>query len=723
MLDRFGATQTATTQLRYDLAGRLVARVDAEGRTNTIRYDRLGRVLETRDGLDRARFFRYDELGNRVASTDPAGTRLRFEHDDRGLLRRRYAADDASVDDRYSYDGFGRRTVARSAHTTLVRRYDDLDRVVSVTDPAAGTAQFVYDPDGRMIQRVVPGGALGFPAGLSVHYQYEERGLVSSIFDPVAGVWRFEYDAAGRPVRRTDPHGFERRVDYTPEGFVDTVELRDAARALQQRHRYRGYDALGNPHFVDRSEGGSDETTAITYDALSRVRAVDHGSGGVERFDYDRVGNRVYSEQPGGSASLDAADQLVALVDAATGTPLRSFRYDAAGRRTQVRDGAGAQVLEQYGYDALGRLTHFSGGSESFALAYDAEGHRRLRSAGDGSEVYDFGAVGTAWRGGGAVRRIEAGGLDRALAEVQGTQLVGLFRDGTGNVTATSDGAQLSSRRRYTAFGETLTASGLSPTDRGFASLAEEGSGGFLLYARARHYDLRFGRFLQRDPLGIEADQLYAYAANNPYRFQDPLGLAPVPLGGGGRQSSWNSGVPSVGRQIFSALGPGLHLADNSPNAGLSQGGGQEYTGAPDLPVEPALAPWEIIGLGRAAVGAVRGGARAAAGGLAAARAARQAYVTEAQGIRTAAEKLVNQGVDPAAAARWAVDARNALKLEAREPLPRVVRWGAEQLNTWRYGNPVGPSADALLATRTPQAVIESAGRTNSFLNWILGAQ
>jgi hypothetical protein len=97
--------------------------------------------------------------------------------------------------------------------------------------------------------------------------------------------------------------------------------------------------------------------------------------------------------------------------------------------------------------------------------------------------------------------------------------------------------------------------------------------------------------------------------------------------------------------------------------------------------------------------------------------------VTEAQGIRTAAEKLINEGVDPTAAARWAVDARNALKLEAREPLPRVVRWGAEQLNTWRYGNPVGPSSDALLATRTPQAVIESAGRTNSFLNWVLGAQ
>jgi hypothetical protein len=42
-----------------------------------------------------------------------------------------------------------------------------------------------------------------------------------------------------------------------------------------------------------------------------------------------------------------------------------------------------------------------------------------------------------------------------------------------------------------------------------------------------RHYDTATGRFLQPDPLGIAADQLYAYAASNPYRFHDPTGLLP----------------------------------------------------------------------------------------------------------------------------------------------------------------------------------------------------
>ena len=64
----------------------------------------------------------------------------------------------------------------------------------------------------------------------------------------------------------------------------------------------------------------------------------------------------------------------------------------------------------------------------------------------------------------------------------------------------------------------------------------------------ARHYDPATGRFLQVDPLGIDAAELYAYAANNPYAFWDPTGLAPVPVT-----------RPTV-----------LSLADNSPQRGLA---------------------------------------------------------------------------------------------------------------------------------------------------------
>ncbi len=65
------------------------------------------------------------------------------------------------------------------------------------------------------------------------------------------------------------------------------------------------------------------------------------------------------------------------------------------------------------------------------------------------------------------------------------------------------------------------------PVGQGFASQPLEGASG-LVAIGVRHYDPATGRFLQTDPLGLSADQLYAYARNNPYVFADPSGLSPV---------------------------------------------------------------------------------------------------------------------------------------------------------------------------------------------------
>lgn len=100
-------------------------------------------------------------------------------------------------------------------------------------------------------------------------------------------------------------------------------------------------------------------------------------------------------------------------------------------------------------------------------------------------------------------------------------------------VTETAPGVFATTRAtvRYAAFGLEIQASGSAPTRRRFAGMQSEGASG-LVHMGARHYDPRVGAFLQPDPLGIVAVQTYAYAANNPYRFVDPSGLAPQSIAG-----------------------------------------------------------------------------------------------------------------------------------------------------------------------------------------------
>jgi RHS repeat-associated protein len=60
---------------------------------------------------------------------------------------------------------------------------------------------------------------------------------------------------------------------------------------------------------------------------------------------------------------------------------------------------------------------------------------------------------------------------------------------------------------------------------RSFPSHREADPESALLHYRARSYDPRVGRFIQRDPpIGFRVEKHYVYALNNPVRYIDPLG-------------------------------------------------------------------------------------------------------------------------------------------------------------------------------------------------------
>ena len=572
-------TEETTTALRYDQVGRLLEKTEALGeaeeRSTQLRYDVLGRLVETTDALGRKAFFGYDALGNLAESVNAAGERIRYRHDQRGLLLERTGP---GIPDSYAYDGFGRQVLSENGEVTRRFEYDALDRAIAVWDSHFGTARRVYDADGRITQAVYPDAATyGFPEGVGVTYLHDARNQVVSVVDPVAGAWQLDYDALGRLVRRTDPGGFERFITHTPEGFVDRVTLEGPSGVIDE-FVYADYDTLGNPHTITSGEG----TTTIAYDARSHVTSVDYPGPESESFGYDRLGNRTsHTDRSGASFTYehDAADQLLAILDAAQ-QPTASFTYDGAGRRATRT--AGGETTS-YGYDAAGRLTDVNRPGYSMALAYDPEGSRYSRSETGELDALFFGE----WverRGGETLRLTHGPGIDNVIAEVTaGSAVRTLMRNGTANVShVTVDGTLEAAPRRYEAFGAVRT--GSSVVERGFAGRPPEGASG-LINMRARHYDPATGSFLQTDPLGIGAAQLYAYAASNPYVFGDTTGLDPTYLQVG--MSSLNAEIaPIIGNYLWNGPLPesssqsiGSALWSGAKSLGLIGAGFIPYVG------------------------------------------------------------------------------------------------------------------------------------------------
>jgi RHS repeat-associated protein len=78
----------------------------------------------------------------------------------------------------------------------------------------------------------------------------------------------------------------------------------------------------------------------------------------------------------------------------------------------------------------------------------------------------------------------------------------------------------------YEPYGEVRVSAGQGGSMFGFSGEQTDATG--LQYLRARYYNTAIGRFLSRDPSGVESN-LYVYASANPINLVDPTGNVPEP--------------------------------------------------------------------------------------------------------------------------------------------------------------------------------------------------
>lgn len=403
----------------------------------------------------------------------------------------------------FDYDGGLITAVHQSGPVsgTVLEEYDDLLRPkrerLGAADP--GT-EWAYDGAGRLTgfgpvqlsydsrDQVASVGA----GGVRTYLDHSEEGPVASTFTD-DGRWSLslERDAAGRVVRRTETlEGSTTVQAYVYDGAGRLEEVRNGSGALLSRY---GYDPNGNRTSVQKAG-----TVAATYDAQDRIKT---------------AGNLSFGEDAAGS---------VTAVNGPTPSSSWTYGYDGFGHLLSAARGDGRTV--SYRLDVNGRVIQRSdNGSLTARYLYGPSAAGPIASlAADGS-VVDRYLYATNPYVPDAFQR--DGKTYRVVAEPNGS--VRLVVD-----IATNTVVQ---RLDYDPFG-VITADtnpGFQPF--GFAGGLYDPVTGLTRFG-VRDYDAAQGRFLEKDPLGLDGGltNLYLYAAGDPVNLNDPDGTCtPLTVGAG----------------------------------------------------------------------------------------------------------------------------------------------------------------------------------------------
>ncbi len=334
-------TDNPRTRTEYDVAGRVLANIDANGNHTTYGYDAAGRRTSVTDALGNTTTYSFDADGNQIAFTDARGNTTS-----------------------YGYDAVDRRNQTTFVDgTTSLVSYDALSRKISDTDQAGITTQYAYDTLGRLV----------------------------TVTDALNQITRFGYDEQGNKISQTDAQGRATQWSYNDLGRESTRNL-----PLGESERFT-YDAVGN--LLSKTDF-NDETTAFSYDNNNRLIQSVYADGQVETQQYDAVGNRIQSTITLGSDSrtvnyaYDARHRLVQ-EQQADGTVL-AYSYDNEGNRTKLTVSTGGVVSPiRYSFDALNRLsTVVSADNHVTRYTYDAVGNRSRVSYDNGHQaVYSYHAL------------------------------------------------------------------------------------------------------------------------------------------------------------------------------------------------------------------------------------------------------------------------------------------------------------------------------------------
>lgn len=529
----------AATHYEYDGVGNLARIVDANGHATIYEYDGLDRLIKEQfaDAAPNARFFAHDAV-NIVSRADQKGQTTQYVYNDLYfLLQRDYPV---GPDDHFAYDLSGRMLSAERDGWIVAFAYDGANRIATATQDSE-TVGYIHDIPGRTRQ-------ITYPSGRVILESFDARDRLQSVDDggappPIA---QYSYDLGNRATSRVYRNGVVATYAYDANDRTSSIE-HELGGSRVAGFGYE-YDHEGNKRFEERRHAPA-RSEAYQYDSLYRL--IDYKVGSLvgstvpapatqTAYSLDPLGNwnSVIRDAVPEARTHNAANEIVAigaqaLAHDANGNLASdgeyAYAYDEEDRLAQVTRLADSAIVGQYRYDALGRRVE--------KIANPAGAAVVTRYFHDGPRIIEE------QDGGGAAMATYAYGnyIDETLSMDRAGQTYFYHANALWSVEALTDAAGVAVERyAYDAYGAPTVTDGagapVPPSPWGAARSAvgnprlfsghefDEETG--LYFFRARGYDARKGRFLQRDPIGYESGglNLYEYAHSSPTFATDPLG-------------------------------------------------------------------------------------------------------------------------------------------------------------------------------------------------------
>ena len=498
------------TRYEWCRCGDLRKLIDPLGQTTTWKYDIQGRNVAKIFADGSKALYQYEKTTSRLRSrTDAKGQTTHFQYfaDDR-LARIFYAAAAIPTPEvRFAYDSGLPRLLSRTDGTgTTTFDYHShfmpgALRLASADGPLPNdTVTYTYDEVGRLVGQAIN--------GVSWTRTFDEAGRVAAEANAL-GTFNYTYvNGTGRMATVTLPNGqTESRTYFGNSGdqLLQQLSHRRADSSVLSRFDYAYNAAQRITSWTQQRDADPPAVFTVGYDAADRLTSVTR-LGKAFGYGYDPADNRLSETIDGVTHQMqfnplnepinssgpaltpriyewDAEDRLVAIV---TGTHRSEFTYDGLSRRVRIVEKDNGTVTSDFRYLWCGTQL-----CEERSAAGDM-----------------------------ATRRFFPQG-----AEVGGAKLF-YSRDHLGSIREVTDSAgTLRARYEYDAYGRRTRVSGDLEADFGFTGHHFHPASGLHL-APFRAYDSNLGRWISRDPLGEpDGPNLYAYVRNDPINATDPLGL------------------------------------------------------------------------------------------------------------------------------------------------------------------------------------------------------